>query len=330
MTAVRGTTHHHHYHQEKDGYAKRRQRNQCYKRCQHSWQQTFARLLFVVVVLVVTARSDTVIGATHVTQASLGASSDAKDLPSHPSHHHRSHHHDTDDTTSSSNTNTANPKNTGQQGRIIGGIRAKKDEFPYFVDWDGCGGSLIHSDIVLSAAHCNRLDKNEVLVGGYLRDYERFGSERREVVARSAHPNWNGQRNEYDLVVLKLGEAVQDKTPVRLNRNGTVPTDRQDLVIMGMGRVRPDSNISSVFLQRANVEMIPHQDCNSFFYYNGAIREDLMLCAGHDQGGIDSCIGDSGGPIIIAGQNGQPDTQVGVVSFGRGCAIPVRTDESHE
>ena len=37
-----------------------------------------------------------------------------------------------------------------------------------------------------------------------------------------------------------------------------------------------------------------------------------------DTGGIDSCQGDSGGPIVI--RNGNEHVQVGVVSFGIGCA----------
>jgi hypothetical protein len=40
-----------------------------------------------------------------------------------------------------------------------------------------------------------------------------------------------------------------------------------------------------------------------------------MICAGFAQGGKDSCQGDSGGPLLAA-----DGTQVGVVSFGQGCA----------
>jgi hypothetical protein len=40
-----------------------------------------------------------------------------------------------------------------------------------------------------------------------------------------------------------------------------------------------------------------------------------MICAGFPQGGRDSCQGDSGGPLMAA-----DGTQVGVVSFGAGCA----------
>eukprot|EP00980_Cylindrotheca_fusiformis_P016947 scaffold5159_cov112-Cylindrotheca_fusiformis.AAC.1 len=37
--------------------------------------------------------------------------------------------------------------------RIVGGSDAVPGEFPFFVQWGGCGGSLIHEDIILTAAH---------------------------------------------------------------------------------------------------------------------------------------------------------------------------------
>jgi secreted trypsin-like serine protease len=41
----------------------------------------------------------------------------------------------------------------GVSTRIVGGTDATPYEFPFFVQWRGCGASLIHEDIILTAAH---------------------------------------------------------------------------------------------------------------------------------------------------------------------------------
>ena len=45
------------------------------------------------------------------------------------------------------------------------------------------------------------------------------------------------------------------------------------------------------------------------------------LCAGYEQGTMGSCQGDSGGALVVPGGPTRW-TQIGIVSFGRGCARP--------
>lgn len=55
--------------------------------------------------------------------------------------------------------------------------------------------------------------------------------------------------------------------------------------------------------------------------YPGAIISNGQVCAGFETGGTDSCQGDSGGPLV-AFDAGNCPYQVGVVSWGEGCAKP--------
>ena len=50
--------------------------------------------------------------------------------------------------------------------------------------------------------------------------------------------------------------------------------------------------------------------------YGPSVIPDSVLCAGQDEGGVDACQGDSGGPIMCG------DQVSGIVSTGRGCALP--------
>jgi len=67
-------------------------------------------------------------------------------------------------------------------------------------------------------------------------------------------------------------------------------------------------------LQVGKVQMIFRVDCNQA--YNGGYHHEQVgtssICAASS--GVDSCQGDSGGPLII------DDVQVGIVSWGYGCA----------
>ena len=66
--------------------------------------------------------------------------------------------------------------------------------------------------------------------------------------------------------------------------------------------------------------------------YNGEIIPTDEICAGYTSGGVDTCQGDSGGPMFRADSAGAL-VQVGIVSWGDGCARPnkpgVYTQVSH-
>lgn len=99
--------------------------------------------------------------------------------------------------------------------------------------------------------------------------------------------------------------------------------------IAGYGTMRENGTMSPVLMQ-VQLPVIPNDECKESFERIGIVEKDIqfddrVLCAGFMEGGKDSCQGDSGGPLMIpiAGDNGTfPFYQIGVVSWGVGCAQP--------
>lgn len=65
-------------------------------------------------------------------------------------------------------------KDYGVVPKIVNGWDTEENEFPFFVRWGGCGASLIAKDFVLSAAHCNVQDGNDMRLGAW--DYTDGGT----------------------------------------------------------------------------------------------------------------------------------------------------------
>ncbi|MEM7345319.1 MAG: serine protease, partial [Chloroflexota bacterium] len=81
------------------------------------------------------------------------------------------------------------------------------------------------------------------------------------------------------------------------------------------------NGISPDKLRQVSIPIVSESICSSPSSYGGLLTED-MLCAGLLSGGKDACQGDSGGPLVVSeGTNGRW-LQVGIVSWGQGCAQP--------
>ncbi|PVD20357.1 hypothetical protein C0Q70_18511 [Pomacea canaliculata] len=73
-------------------------------------------------------------------------------------------------------------------------------------------------------------------------------------------------------------------------------------------------------LQKVSLPIVPLSQCLAA-YGSNMLVSDINICAGDVKvGGIDACLGDSGGPLMCY-QNGAYFLY-GTVSFGKGCAEP--------
>jgi len=204
------------------------------------------------------------------------------------------------------------------ESRIVGGSDAPDDAYPFFVSWGGCGASLVADNVILSAAHCAGQSLDDVIVGQSRKGGNPNGVSRK-IIQRISHPDYGGFAIDNDYMVMKLDDPVDTNLypPIGLNSQSSIPAEGEELTVIGFGALSQGGSMTPSQLQEVDVNYILSRTCNrGFWSYNGSVKDATMFCAGTG-GGKDSCQGDSGGPIFT---KREPFEQVGIVSWGRGCA----------
>lgn len=180
-----------------------------------------------------------------------------------------------------------------------------------------CGGSLYRGRFVITAAHCSDFVTEKsvrVLVGTHNLNK---GGKRYKVRKIVVHPKWDMETFDYDIAVWCLEEEVPDAPKLRIAQED--PPLGTMMKVSGWGALT-DSGGFPVTLREALVPRVHRDNCNDANSYNGAITK-RMICAGFNGGGVDSCFGDSGGPLTKARPKGGR-ILTGIVSWGDGCALP--------
>lgn len=200
---------------------------------------------------------------------------------------------------------------------VVGGTRAAQGEFPWMVRLSmGCGGSLITPQVVLTAAHCVGASGNNTSITATTGVVDLNSSAAVKVRSTKVYraPGYNGSGKDWALI--KLAQPVNQPL---LNIAENTQYNNGTFTVAGWGATR-EGGAQQRYLMKATVPFVSDADCQAA--YGGDIIPGEEICAGRlNVGGVDTCQGDSGGPMFRR-DNAGAWIQVGIVSWGTGCARP--------
>ncbi|CAH0718019.1 unnamed protein product, partial [Brenthis ino] len=183
-----------------------------------------------------------------------------------------------------------------------------------------CGGAIISSDTILTAAHCLQLQYNN----RFFREYVKMlsirvgssnataGGELYKVTEIFFHPNYKPETLEFNFAVLRVHKKITSDKKVKVSEidystDKLVPTD-SNITFLGWGSVLSIGGLGGqVLLQKLVLPVYDLADCQEIYGRNLVTRTNF--CAGYITLAKNVCNHDAGGPAIMDG------LLVGILSF---------------
>ncbi|CAF4302552.1 unnamed protein product, partial [Rotaria magnacalcarata] len=232
--------------------------------------------------------------------------------------------------------------NVAVLARIIGGEEVLSHSWGWMVGLYRsnsyfCGGSLIESDLIITAAHCMKpelttLANIKVIAGSNSLSNRDGQGQIRHVHEVFVHPDFDNNLKVNDIAIIRLSSPFD----ISISKIATIclpaavtlesiakleyPVPGTALVVIGWGVISTSNPNPSTSLQQVTVQAVESTSSDCKTPAQEMANVTLQFCAGVSGGGKDSCQGDSGSPIMAF--FGNRWYIMGITSIGYGCALP--------
>ncbi|KAM6236416.1 LOW QUALITY PROTEIN: chymotrypsin-like elastase family member 2A [Spheniscus humboldti] len=218
------------------------------------------------------------------------------------------------------------PAHAPTVSRVVGGEDARLYSWPWQVSlhqyssngkwYHTCGGTLIATNWVMTAAHCiSSSRKYRVLLGKYNLAAVEEGSIALPPEQIIVNENWDPQNvaNRYDIALIKLTEHVTLSDHIKLACLLPAQSILSPSTACYVTGGRLTNGALPEDLQQGLLPVVDYATCSKPSWWGSTVKP-TTVCAGGD-GVTSSCNGDSGGPLNCQGADGRWEVH-GIISFG--------------